>query len=247
MSAGEGPTTRLDAPIERRSVAEQVAQRIMELVRTGALGPGDQLPPERELAASLHVSRPSVREAIRGLTILGVVRTRQGGGVYISDLAAEDLLGPLQFFISLEDVNLRELYDARMLIEREVARRAAGNVTSAQLDHLGEIIAAQERALDDPVRFRLSDTEFHRILWVSAGNAFLARFGESLNVLGLEFRKTASETPGVLRGSIDDHRRIVAALAAGDADAAARCAEQHMRNVFETTVTWHETMGEKAQ
>lgn len=246
MSAS-GPGTRLDAPIERHSVAEQVAQRILEQVRTGALGPGDQLPPERELAASLRVSRPSIREAIRGLTILGVVRTRQGGGVYISDLAAEDLLGPLQFFISLEDVNLRELYDARMLIEREVARRATHNITASQRERLDEIVAAQVQALDDPVRFRLLDTEFHDILWACAGNAFLARIGKSLNVLGLEFRKTASETPGVLQRSIDDHRLILAALEARDADVAARHAEAHMRNVFETTEKWSKAMDEEAQ
>lgn len=239
MSAGEPPIADLDAPIERRSVAEQVAHRILELVRTGSLGPGDQLPPERELAASLQVSRPSVREAIRGLTILGVVRTRQGGGVYITDLGAEELLGPLQFFISLEDVNLRELYDARMLIESEVARRAADNIAPAQLARLREILTAQQGTLDDPVRFRLSDTEFHEILWASAGNAFLRRIGKSLNVLGLEFRKTASETPGVLRQSFADHTTIVAALAAGDAEQASRCAARHMRNVYQTTISRH--------
>jgi len=240
MSPGEPPIVDLEAPIKRRSVAEQVAHRILELVRTGSLGPGDQLPPERELAASLQVSRPSVREAIRGLTILGVVRTRQGGGLYITDLGAEELLGPLQFFISLEDVNLRELYDARMLIESDVARRAARTIMPAQLTRLQEILAAQEDTLDDPVRFRLSDTEFHEILWDSADNAFLRRIGKSLNVLGLESRKMASETPGVLRQSFADHKAIVAALSAGDAAQAAICAARHMRNVYETTISKNE-------
>ena len=67
-------------PIQRESVAEQVARRILDLVVARHLRPGDQLPPERDLAESLGVSRPSVREAIKGLAILGVVRSRQGAG-----------------------------------------------------------------------------------------------------------------------------------------------------------------------
>lgn len=103
-------------PIVRQSVSDQVAERILELVRNRTLRAGDQLPTERDLAASLRVSRPSVREAIRGLTLMGIVRSVQGGGAFIGDLDAQSLLEPLQFFISLEDVNIQELYDARMMI-----------------------------------------------------------------------------------------------------------------------------------
>ena len=76
------PVARIEfaEPIVRESLAEMVVRRILDMVRTGVLKAGDQLPPERDLALSLNVSRPSVREAMRGLTVLGVVRTRQGGG-----------------------------------------------------------------------------------------------------------------------------------------------------------------------
>ncbi|MEO9299765.1 FadR/GntR family transcriptional regulator [Devosia alba] len=226
----------LDSPIQRLSVPEQVAGRILDLVRSGTLKPGDQLPPERDLAVSLQVSRPSVREAIRGLTILGVVTTRQGGGAYISALGAEELLGPLEFFISLEELNVRQLYDARLVIESDVARRAAAEITDEQLARLTQILEAQALRLDDPISFRLSDTEFHEVIWRSAANPFLYRIGKSLNVLGMEFRRLASETPGILAQSHRDHRVILAALSARDADAAATAAASHMRNVFESTL-----------
>lgn len=226
----------LDGPILRQSVAEQVAHRILDLVKAGALKPGDQLPPERDLAASLQVSRPSLREAIRGLSILGVVRTRQGGGVYISDLGAEELLMPLQFFLALEEMNIRQLYDARLLIESDVARRAAERISEAQLAAAAQVLAEQAGVLDDPVRFRLSDTAFHEIVWRGADNAFLYRIGKALNVLGLEFRKLASETPGVLRRSHADHGELLAALRARDPDRAAAAAARHMRNVYESTI-----------
>jgi len=225
-----------DAPIKRESVAELVARRILDLVTSSQLKPGDQLPTERELAQSLNVSRPSVREAIRGLAILGVVKTRQGGGAYISELDADALLGPIQFYLALEDMNVRELYEARMLVESDVARRAAGHLSDAAVAELSAILDAQEATLSDPNAFRASDYAFHKRIWDGCGNAFLKRIGESLNVIGLEFRKRASETVGVLEQSYADHRALLAALAARDAAAAAEAAERHMRNVYQSTI-----------
>ncbi len=226
----------LGSPIARSSVAEQVAQRILSLVKSGELKPGDHLPPERDLALSLGVSRPSVREAIRGLAILGVVRTRQGGGAYISDLDAQELLEPLHFFISLQDTNIRELYAARVLIESAVAEGATARLRKEQLDQLDAILAEQEDLLDSAEGFRRNDYEFHTVIWDNCGNAYLRRIGGGLNALGLEFRRMASETPGVLEQSLKDHRAIVAAFRARDAEKAGRAAARHMRNVFKATM-----------
>ncbi|EYD77370.1 hypothetical protein Rumeso_01077 [Rubellimicrobium mesophilum DSM 19309] len=223
-------------PIQRESVAEQVARRILDLVVARHLRPGDQLPPERDLAESLGVSRPSVREAIKGLAILGVVRSRQGGGHVVSALDAEALLGPIRFFVSLEPSNIRALYDARSLIESDVARRAAVNMSDVALDGLEAILDGQAGTLTDPTAFRASDYAFHEAIWEGCGNPYLQRIGESLNVLGLEVRKRASETPGVLERSLRDHRELLAALRAGDPEAAARAAAAHMRNVYRSTV-----------
>ncbi len=225
-----------EKPIVRESVAEMVARRILEMVTARALKPGDQLPPERELAESLNVSRPSVREAIRGLSILGVVKSRQGGGAYITKLDGDALLGPIQFFLALEDVNIRELYDARSLIESDVARRAAENIDAETLAKLETILAEQKLILNDARAFRLSDFTFHEAIWIGSGNAFLKRIGESLNVLGLEFRKRRSESSGILQQSFRDHRRLLDALQAHDPDAAAKAAEDHMHNVYQSTI-----------
>jgi len=227
---------QFDKPIVRESVAEIVARRILDMVTARALKPGDQLPPERELAESLGVSRPSLREAIRGLSLLGVVTSRQGGGAYISKLDGDALLGPIRFFLSLEDVNIRELYDARSLIESDVARRAAVNIDDAALARLGDILTRQREILTDARAFRLSDFAFHETIWIGSGNAFLKRIGESLNVLGLEFRKRASEDEAILEQSLRDHHRLFDALMARDAEAAARAAERHMQNVYRSTI-----------
>ncbi len=225
-----------DTPIQRESVAEMVVRRILDMVKSGVLKAGDALPPERDLALSLDVSRPSVREAMRGLAVLGVVKSRQGGGAYISDLGPDALLGPLQFYLSLEQMNIRELYDARSLIESDVARRAAVNITEADLARLEALLTTQHDTIGDALAFRKSDFEFHEIIWIGSGNAFLKRIGESLNVIGLEFRKRASERPGLLEQSLRDHRRLLDALKARDPAAAAAAAEAHMQNVYQSTI-----------
>ena len=232
-----------DAPIIRESVAEMVVRRILDMVKAGVLKAGDALPPERDLALSLNVSRPSVREAMRGLAVLGVVKTRQGGGAYISDLGPDSLLGPLQFYLSLERMNIRELYDARSLIESDVARRAAVAISDADLARLEVMLTEQGQTIGDPIAFRQSDFEFHEVIWIGSGNAFLKRIGESLNVLGLEFRKRASEKPGVLEQSLQDHRRLLDALKSRDPEAAARAAEAHMQNVYQSTISQGERDG----
>lgn len=224
------------APIERESVAEKVARRILELVRSGSLKAGDQLPPERALAGMFQVSRPSVREAIRGLAILGVVRTRQGGGAYISSLDAEELLEPLHFYITLDHLTVDALYEARIEVEGVIARHAAERISAADLDKLSAMLRPQRRLVEDPVGFRLSDQEFHDTIWRAAGNPFLERVARSLNVLGMEYRRIATQSSAVLRQSVVDHQAIVAALAARDPDAAARAMTGHMKNIHASTL-----------
>jgi DNA-binding FadR family transcriptional regulator len=229
------------SPVERNSVADQVAKKILDLVRTGNLKPGDQLPPERDLAQMLQVSRPSLREAMRGLQILGVVRSRQGGGAYISSLDAADLLGPLQFLITLNTQNVHALYESRVLIDGGIGRMAAVNISAADLERLRAIVGVQKGLVSDPLGFRVSDLEFHRTIMEASRNPFLVRVSHSLYVLGMEYRRMASEKPGVLTQSLRDHEAIVAALSARDPGAAETAMVQHMRNVHRSTLDAMET------
>jgi GntR family transcriptional repressor for pyruvate dehydrogenase complex len=205
------------------------------MVTAGTLRPGDRLPPERELAELFDVSRPTVREAVRALVVLGVLRARHGDGITVSPLEAADLLGPLAFFLALREVEVGRLYEARALIEGEIAALAAQRSRPEDLTVLEALVQAQLGAVAEPERYREIDTAFHRRLAEMSDNPFLARAAESLNVLGLEFRKTASETAEVIRLSIADHGAILAALRDRDARAARRAMEAHMQHVLSTT------------
>ncbi len=223
-------------PIERSSVAEQVAKRLLELVRTRNLKPGDALPTERDLAAMLQVSRPSVREAVRGLQILGVLKARQGSGLFVSSLDAADMLAPWQFLITLNKENVDALYEARRLIDGGIAHMAATRISDENLARLKQMLVVQKELTGDPLGFRVSDLAFHRTIMEATENSFLVHTSGSLYMLGMEYRRMASETPGVLSQSLADHRDIVAALEARDAQAAAKAAEAHISNVHRSTI-----------
>jgi len=208
---------------------------LLALVKAGDLKPGDRLPGERELAEMFQVSRPTIREAVRALATLGVVKSRHGGGIFISALEAADLLGPLSFFLTLQEMEVEGLYQARAVIEGEIAALAAKAATPQDIAKLEKLIADQATNIGAPADYRVHDTAFHATLARMAGNPFLARAASSMNVLGMEFRKTASESEAVIGTSIEDHRRIVAAIRLSQSEKARQAMQDHMRNVLRTT------------
>lgn len=222
----------LSAPLGRKTVSELVVTRILDLVRAGSLRPGDKLPSERDLAQRLDVSRPSLREALRALQILGVLEIRHGGGVFVTALDA-DLLSPLDLFVALDARNMAELFDARIEYEPLVARLAAGRMDAAGIQRLGELVAAQLADPEDPELFHDTDVEFHKSILEASGNLFLSRFGKLLQVLGDQGRKAFQRRTAVRLRSIEDHRAILRAFEARDPEAAERAMRDHMVHVRE--------------
>ncbi|MBE9539048.1 MAG: FadR family transcriptional regulator [Proteobacteria bacterium] len=219
--------------IERVPVGEQVARQLLALVQNGSLEPGQKLPPERELSTMLKVSRPSLREALRALSLLGVLNIRQGGGVYVSALDPESLLAPLHFFVSLNDKNLDDLFEARLVIEAENARIAAEKISDEDIARLKKCVDFEAHELNDQDKFIQSDVEFHNIINQSVDNAFLNRFATSLHILGKASREITGHIPGVIEQSLKDHEAIVAAIDARDGEAAAKAMKTHLVNVRE--------------
>ena len=222
-------------PIEKRSLGQQVVSRILELVRTGNLRPGDRLPPERELIEIFRISRPSLRESLRALAVLGVVEPRHGGGAYVTDLEARTLLAPLDFFLSLSQSNLEDAFECRRIVEVEIVRKAAGNAVPRDVAELESMIAAHATVSNDPVGFRILDSRFHEKLSVVAGNAVLQRVAYGLYNLGLDIRRRATEEPGLIAQSTRDHTRIVEAIALGAPNDAAEAMRVHLKHIEDST------------
>jgi GntR family transcriptional regulator, transcriptional repressor for pyruvate dehydrogenase complex len=223
---------------DTRVIGQQVVARILDLIRTGSLHAGDRLPPERELIEIFGISRPSLREALRALSMLGVVKALHGGGAYVSDLDARTLLAPLDFYLSLTKANFADAFDSRRVIEVEIARRAASRATSPDIDELNDIIGAHDKVQDDPIGFRILDVRFHEKLSAVAGNAVLQRIADGLYNLGLDFQnfgRRAQNEPGLIAQSTMDHSTIAAGITARDPDRAADAMSRHIRNIEVST------------
>ena len=222
-------------PRVKHGVAQGVVNRMLDLIRTGMLRAGDRLPSERELIEILNISRPTLREALRALSMLGVVESRHGGGAYVTDLDARTLLAPLDFFLSLSPTNLADSFESRRIVEIEIVRKAALKATKEDLDDLTAMIVAQENVLADPVGFRILDSRFHARLSTAAGNVVLERIAYGLYNMGLEIRRRATENLALIRQSTGDHARIVDALIARDASRAAAEMAVHLDHIEQST------------
>src|SRR3954451_20170861 len=142
--------------------AAAVVAHVRQLIDRGALGPGARLPPERDLARQVGVSRPTVRAGLRTLAALGVVRSRRGSGTYIPDgpptLGAE----ALSFLAALHKFTIEDVYEVRRILEVGAAGLAAERATPHQLATLADEVAGLFASLDDRQVFLVHDIDFHR-------------------------------------------------------------------------------------
>jgi GntR family transcriptional regulator, transcriptional repressor for pyruvate dehydrogenase complex len=221
---------------QRASASERVAERLTDLIASGNIAPGDKLPSENELSKALQVSRPVVREALRGLAMMGIVESKQGGGCYVTDLKPNRLMAPLSFALSLQDYSIESLFRARMVIDTGIAADAARYATAEQIASLHELVEAGFKLVNDPVGFRVMDAEFHGLVSAAATNDFLEKVSNSLYSLAIEQRRKASGKAGVLKRSAEDHAAIFEAIAVHDADAASAAMASHVDNIRNSTL-----------
>jgi GntR family transcriptional regulator, transcriptional repressor for pyruvate dehydrogenase complex len=219
-------------PVRRDRLYQEIVSQIEGLLERGELKPGDHLPPERQLADQLQVSRASVREALRSLELLGMVETRAGGGTFVRQAKPDDLARPLTGYIT-RGHSIADVIDVRGLLEPAIAGRAARNVTQAELDELGEIVAAQERRVAAGEPYVEEDTRFHELIGHAARNELLVTVvGVIWDVLRAS-REEWLQNEKRAHASLEAHRRILAALEHHDPVAAHAAAADHIHAVGE--------------
>jgi GntR family transcriptional repressor for pyruvate dehydrogenase complex len=210
-------------------VTEDAITRIRQMILTGELAPGDRLPPEGNLAANLGLSRTSLREAIRALTVLGVIDTRQGDASYITSLGPELLLGALGLTIDLQREDaMADLVAVRRILEPAATAMAASRITVEEVQRLRSLIPS---TLDDEQasEFVELDREFHHVIARAGGNDLLLALLDGLAQPTMRMRIWRGlTTPGILVQTLDEHEAIVDALELHDADLAHAAATVHV-------------------
>ena len=219
------------AVVDRRTLPEEIAARLLDLIRAEQLRPGDKLPAERELAAEMHVSRPVLREALRALSIMKVVEIRQGAGTYITALEPQQLVSHLEFVFTKDPVALSQVIETRRIVEVGNVRLAAQRISADELADLDSLLGQLRGAVDDAGRFAELDIAFHDAVCEAAGNFLLVQFMRIINTLGKVSREHTGAAAATRRRALKDHEAIVEALVAHDPAAAASAMEAHLSHV----------------
>ena len=226
-----GPVAGWSDQFSRDALPEQIAGRVLALISERQLKPGERLPPERELAGTMGVSRSSLREALRALSMLGVTQMRHGDGTYVTALEPAGLMRPLGLVLALSDAGFEDLFEARKLVEPPLAGLAAERATAEQLEELECCARASEATVDDDEGFMRNDLELHALISQAARNVLLARLVDSIGELAIASRIATNSLPGMKEQSVRDHRAIVDAIAARDPRAAAAAMLTHLETV----------------
>jgi GntR family transcriptional regulator, transcriptional repressor for pyruvate dehydrogenase complex len=217
--------------MERSGLSEKIANRLLSLIREKRLRPGDRLPPERDLALMMKVSRPSLREALRALQLMNIIENRQGSGNYVTSLDPEQMVEHLDIVFALDDSTYHDLFQARRILETGIAEMAAVHITDEELALMGKSIVAATGAIDDPDAFLEADMELHDLILRATKNRILPVFMQSINKISMLSRRRTGEDIEVRRRTVKDHKAIVAALRDRNPAEARRAMMEHLGHV----------------
>jgi GntR family transcriptional repressor for pyruvate dehydrogenase complex len=218
---------RLDLARPSRSV--EVAQSLLGYLLSGELQPGDRIPSERGLTQILGVGRGAVREALKSLTLLGLLEVRQGDGTYLSSTNSNLLPQIVEWGIMLGEQHVLDLVEARQEIEISLAGLAAGRRTDADVAALSAALQAMCDSVNDRDAYIEADVNFHMVLATISRNSVLAGVLTSIRSLLRVWTTRVVTDRASVRDSLALHPPILAAIRDGDVEAARAAMTQHMK------------------
>jgi GntR family transcriptional repressor for pyruvate dehydrogenase complex len=227
--------------IKPPKISDSIVQQIEQSIMDGVLRPGEKLPPERELAQQLNVSRPSLREALLKLETKGLLQARRGGGTYVTDIVGPILTDPLVHLLKSHPEATYDILELRHALEEVAAYFAAVRGTEADreiLRHRLAILEAVHHEVNDPLRDAEADTEFHLAIADASHNVALMHIMRGLfNLLrtsicrSLEKLHTQSGNYEIVQ---EHHRQILEGILQRDPEAARAAAHLHLSFVEKT-------------
>lgn len=212
------------------TTAEEVVTRLREMIHRGDLRSGDRLPPERDLAKQLGVSRPTLRAGIRSLAAVGVLKSKQGAGTFVVEADASPALdsNPLRLLASLHGFSSAEMFEARLLLEMAITGLAAERVTSEHLAALAEELAEMFATLDEPEEYLVHDMRFHQTIAAASGNRIITALMNMVVSILFDVRSKTVHRAHDLKESAEMHRQIFRAIREGKTEAARNAMRDHL-------------------
>lgn len=246
MGRARGPSVREEAkgrrpstpavamrPMQRSRLYEQIVERLLALIKELELVAGDRLPPERELAASIGVSRASVRQALVVLEVQGLVEVRHGEGAVLLETRPDSAVLAAA---RAHTRRLPEVIEAREALEVKLAALAAERRTDEDIERIDAALAGMERDIDAGGRGLEGDELFHGAVTAAGRSGLLADLMSEISTSIRESRIESLSQDDRPRQSLASHRQIAEAIRAGDAEAAADAMAEHIRLVSDIEI-----------
>lgn len=224
-------------PVKKETLSQKIITEIKSLIDSGQLTPGMKLPSEREFSQMLGVSRPSLREALKVLSVLGIIEHRHGKGTYLTTEHDNWPIEPLSIFFSIKKGALIDIYEARQGLERTANSLAAKRRTQEDLDSMTEAINKMRKAIDDTAKFFKYDIDFHIAIVSSTRNPVLIDLLKKIYKIHFETRdvlySTAENYEINTKDDLAKHEKLLKHISDGNADAASKNIHDHLEEVQE--------------
>ncbi|WP_325892672.1 FadR/GntR family transcriptional regulator [Grimontia sp. NTOU-MAR1] len=226
--------------LRNKTKKEILAEKILEMIFTGLLRDGDELPSERELSNTFGVSRETVRGSLGLISEFGLLNISHGAKTTINrttDLLEKcQELNPSLSDLQINNHDIDTVFETRKIIERAIVRKATLNIDEFGLKTMASLLEQQQKLFDQPVHFQLSDKQFHRLIAECVPNELLNKYAQELYAFGLQFRRVVLSVDGSIEKSYKEHVRIYQALENRDPDRAEEMMVNHLNSVYDTTL-----------
>jgi DNA-binding FadR family transcriptional regulator len=224
-------------PIIRRKLADEVRDRLITLIRTQEMSPGDRLPSERELMERFGVGRPAVREALQSLGAAGWIEINHGERARIAAPSTHRMFERLGeaalHLLQTSPKALSDLKEARIQFEVGMVKTAARQATAADIAKLEETVQRQRASLDHMAQFVQFDMAFHAAIAAVSGNSICTLLSEAMLDWLFQFRRDLLRLPGSEHITLAEHERLLAAIRAHDTAEAERAMLEHLTRANE--------------
>lgn len=217
-------------PIRKSSISDDIVQQIITLISNGDLKAGQRLPSERDLCVKFAASRSSLREALRCLSIMGVLTARPGEGTSVAMDGSKFMETVLQWRMSTEQHDIEDLMEVRMALEGVTAASAARNAEGQDLKKLEDLVARMEDSLGDARRFAALDLEFHLSLAKASNNKLIL---DLVAVIRGQLERGVAKVlqlPDAMPLSVQEHKQILQAVMNRDAEEARAAMQNHLQS-----------------
>lgn len=218
--------------VTKISISEEIAKQIMDLISSGDLEPGQRLPSERDLCKQFGASRSSLREALRCLSIVGVLNARVKEGTSVAVDGGKFLRKIMEWRLITEQHDIQNLLKVRLALEGKSASDAALHRTSEDMDALKKLLARMKETIDDEPQFAALDLEFHITIAIASGNSLLS---DMVSMIRSQLARALSKVlrlPNAIPLSLKEHTAIFRAIQRHDADAAGAAMQAHLERAL---------------